>query len=113
MSWFLFKQSEDNFYKLPPPQLSTHGICVHVLCTRLSPPRLPIDELYGLGQSHSSALDLAYCLKTLSPGTLGGSAVELLLFGPGCAPKVESHIGLPAWNLLLPLRVSLPLSLCL
>ena len=27
-------------------------------------------------------------------------------------PRIESHIGLPAWSLLLPLPVSLPLSVC-
>ena len=27
-------------------------------------------------------------------------------------PGIESHVGLPAWSLLLPLPVSLPLSLC-
>ena len=36
-------------------------------------------------------------------------------FSPGCDPglEIESHVGLPAWSLLLPLPVSLPLSLCL
>ena len=38
-------------------------------------------------------------------------------FGPGPDPGdpgIESHIGLPdAWSLLLPLHVSLPLSVCL
>ena len=36
--------------------------------------------------------------------------------GSGCDPgnyRIESHIRLPAWNLLLPLPVSLPLSLSL
>ena len=39
-------------------------------------------------------------------------------FGPGCHPgvpgsslRIQSRIGLPAWILLLPLLVSLPLSL--
>ena len=41
-----------------------------------------------------------------SKGCLGGSAVEHLPSGPG----IESHIGLPAWSVLLPLPVSLPLS---
>ena len=27
-------------------------------------------------------------------------------------PGIESHVGLPAWSLLLPLPVSLPLSVC-
>ena len=33
-------------------------------------------------------------------------------FSPGCDPGdgIESHLGLPAWSLLLPLPVSLPLS---
>ena len=30
-----------------------------------------------------------------------------------CSPGIESHVGLPAWSLLLPLPVSLPLSVCL
>ena len=32
---------------------------------------------------------------------------------PGDRPGIESHIGLPEWSLLLPLPVSLPLSLSL
>ena len=48
---------------------------------------------------------------TSSLGRLGGSAVaRLSAFGSGRDPKV--HIGLPAWSLLVPLPVSLPLSLC-
>ena len=45
-------------------------------------------------------------------GSLGGSAVECLPSGPGCDPslRIESHVRLPAWSLLLPLPVSLPLS---
>ena len=50
-----------------------------------------------------------------SEGRLGGSAVECLPSGQGVIPGsgMESHIRLPAWNLLLPLPVSLPLSLSL
>ena len=49
------------------------------------------------------------------PGWLSGLAPA---FGPGhdpgvpeLSPGIESHIGLPAWSLLLPPPVSLPLSL--
>ena len=28
------------------------------------------------------------------------------------SPGIESHVGLPAWSLLLPLPVSLPLCVC-
>ena len=53
--------------------------------------------------------------KRGQPGWLGGlvsplpQGVILGSWGPG----IESHVGLPAWSLLLPLPVSLPLSLCL
>ena len=45
-------------------------------------------------------------------GRLGGSAVERLPSAQGMIPEsgIESHIGLLAWSLLLPLPVSLPLS---
>ena len=45
-------------------------------------------------------------------GCLGGSAVEPLPLAQGMIPgsRIQSHIGLPAWSLLLPLPMSLPLS---
>ena len=46
------------------------------------------------------------------PGRLGGSAVERLPLARH-DPRVESRIRLPAWSLLLPLPVSLRLSLSL
>ena len=45
-------------------------------------------------------------------GHLSGSSAErlpsaqVMILGP----RIESHVGLPAWSLLLPLAVSLPLS---
>ena len=45
-----------------------------------------------------------------APGWLSGLAPA---FGPGhdsWSPRIESRVGLPAWSLLLPLPVSLPLS---
>ena len=48
-------------------------------------------------------------------GCLGGLVVEhlpsaqVMILGP----RIESHIRLPAWSLLLPLPVTLPLSLSL
>ena len=47
-----------------------------------------------------------------SQGHLGGSVFEHLPLAQGMIPGsgIESHIGLPAWSLLLPLPVSLPLS---
>ena len=53
-------------------------------------------------------------LKTLLQGCLGGSAVECLPLAQSMIPGsgIESHIGLPAWSLLLPLPMSLLLSLC-
>ena len=45
-------------------------------------------------------------------GSLGGSMVKRLPWAQGVIPGIESHVGLPAWGLLLPLPVSLPLSLC-
>ena len=48
-------------------------------------------------------------------GSLGKSAVWRLPLAQGVipGPRIESHIGLPAWSLLLPLPVSLPLSVFL
>ena len=57
----------------------------------------------------------AVSVRLLNVGHLRGSVVERLpsaqvvTQGPG----IKSHIGFPAWSLLLPLLVSLPLSLCL
>ena len=47
-------------------------------------------------------------------GHLGGSAVEHLPLAQGVihSLRIESHIGLPAWSLPLPLSMSLPFSLC-
>ena len=54
---------------------------------------------------------------TMAPslGDLGGSAVEHLPSAQGVTPDpgIKSHIGLPTGSLLLPLPVSLRLSLCL
>ena len=52
--------------------------------------------------------------KGIRLGHLGGSAVECLPLAQGVIPgsRIESHIGLPAWSLLLLLPVSLSLSLC-
>ena len=46
-------------------------------------------------------------------GCLGGSVVEHLPLAQGVFPGlgIESHVGLPARSLLLPLPMSLPLSL--
>ena len=47
-------------------------------------------------------------------GHLGGSAVERLclwLRVGSQSPRIESHMELPAWSLLLPLPMFLPLSL--
>ena len=54
-------------------------------------------------------------LKIYVAGRLGGSAVEHLPLAQGVIPDpgIGSHIGLPAWSLLLSLPVSLPLSLSL
>ena len=48
-------------------------------------------------------------------GCLGDSTVEHLPLAQGVipGPGIESHIGFPAWSLLLPLPMSLPLSVCL
>ena len=54
-------------------------------------------------------------LKKNLLGSPGGAAVWRRL-PPGVwswRPRIESHIGLPAWGLLLPLPVSLPLSFSL
>ena len=47
-------------------------------------------------------------------GHLGGSAVEHLPSAQGVIPgaRIESHIRLPTGSLLLPLPMSLPLSVC-
>ena len=51
----------------------------------------------------------------MSEGHLGGSVVKRQPTAQGVILKswIESHIGLPAWSLLLPLPVFLPLSLSL
>ena len=48
-------------------------------------------------------------------GHLGGSVVERLPSAQGVilGARIEPHITLPAWTLLLPLPVSLPLSVSL
>ena len=48
-------------------------------------------------------------------GCLSGSEVEWLPFAQGVILEstIKSHIGLRAWSLLLPLPMSLPLSVCL
>ena len=54
-------------------------------------------------------------LKYRTGGSPGGSAVEHLPLAQGVTPGpgIESHVRLPAWSLLLPLPVSLPLFLSL
>ena len=46
---------------------------------------------------------------------LGGSVVEYLLLAQGMIPGlgIQSHVGLPTESLLLPLPMSLTLSVCL
>ena len=53
--------------------------------------------------------------KNILGGSLGGSAVSRLPLAQGTILEsgIESRVKLPAWSLLLPLPVSLPLSLCL
>ena len=48
-------------------------------------------------------------------GSLGGPAIQRLPSAQGVTPGpgIESHFGPPTWSLLLPLPVSLPLSLSL
>ena len=63
-------------------------------------------------------LELAYMgesKKTENLGQLGGSVIEHLPLAQGVilAPGIKSCIGLPAGSLLLPLPMSLPLSVCL
>ena len=73
-------------------------------------PFLRVDNLLGWLTKLKKALQYYLLL-----GRLSGSAVEHLpsaqdmILGPG----IKSCIGLPAWSLLLPLRMSLPLSLSL
>ena len=56
-----------------------------------------------------------WVLENSHPGRLGASAVEHLPLAQGMilGSGIESHIGLPAWSLLLPLPMSLPHSLSL
>ena len=53
--------------------------------------------------------------KHFEKGRLGGSVVERLPSAQDMIPgsEIESYTEIPAWNLLLPLPMSLPLSLCL
>ena len=52
---------------------------------------------------------------TVEEGRLGGSAVERVPLAQGMTPGSWDRVphGLPAGSLLLPLPVSLPLSLCI
>ena len=52
-------------------------------------------------------------MLTWTPGCLGGSAVVHLPLAQGMilGSRIESRIRLPVWSLLLPLPMSLPLSL--
>ena len=60
--------------------------------------------MYVSGQ-HAAHFKLTKCHMS---GHLGGSAVECLPLAQGVSPGpgIESHIGLPAWILLLALPVS-------
>ena len=51
----------------------------------------------------------AYLYRSHLTGHLGGSVVERLPQVMILSPGIESHIRLPAWNLLLPLLMSQPL----
>ena len=57
---------------------------------------------------------VAYSAFDMNEGVPGWLSGWLPAFGPRPDPGVpdESHIGLPAWSLLLPLSLSLPPSLC-
>ena len=57
----------------------------------------------------------SWIMKTAFEGCLGGSAVERLPLAQGMiqGSGIKSHVRLPARSLLLPLTVSLPLSLSL
>ena len=71
--------------------------------------------LHYTSKNDSVRKSIKFLSKLLNVGHLGGSVVERLLStqvviqGPG----IESHVRFPAWSLLLPLPVSLPLSLSL
>ena len=54
-------------------------------------------------------------MNAFSPGAPGGSAIEHLPSAQGVilGSRIESLFGLPAESLILPLPVSLPLSLSL
>ena len=56
-----------------------------------------------------------FSLEYRSLGHLGGSVVEHLPLAQGWSqgPRIKSRIGLPTGSLLLPLPMSLPLSVCL
>ena len=48
---------------------------------------------------------------TGTPGGAGWSEVGRLPLAQDMTPGIESHVGIPAWSLLLTLPVSRPLSL--
>ena len=82
-----------------------HGVRSHHIlyqeCVSLVPLRNAITELQ---------------FKNVTSGRLGGSEVEHLPLAHGVNPVQglsPSHIGLPAWSLLLPLPVPLPCSVSL
>ena len=57
----------------------------------------------------------ALLTKNIISGHLGGSVVEHVPLAQGVIPDpgIESRMRLPAWSLLLPLPMSLPLSVSL
>ena len=67
------------------------------------------DEYVEADQGHE------LLLKNTQGGCLGGSAVERLPSAQGMIPESWDRVPLPApaWNLLLSLPMSLPLSVCL
>ena len=50
-------------------------------------------------------------IKSMKSGSLGSA--EVWPRARSWKPGIESHVGLPAWSLLLPLPMSLPFSLSL
>ena len=79
----------------------------HLLWTCTLSPSHKLKHTWG---THGSSLTMQ--VKTMSMGRPGGSAVERLPSAQGVilGPGIESRLGLPAWSLLLPLPVCLPLS---
>ena len=73
----------------------------------------PYREQVHTSSCPQSGLGVVLIPDHFGEGHLGSSVVEHLPWTQGVSPGIESCMGFPTGNLLFPLPVSLPLSMCL